>query len=235
MSLARREIIKATLVGLLIALLIVGAFSLCFTVVRGTYTVDTKGFDSVLEWNDDVSIDGITVIDNRTLGLVKTPVTEDMIVSIDDTDTAGQKKIVFTHLNREFTVYFDVRYKVEFLSYGEIIDTQYVIDNEELVPPTPTPKTGYELSHWDVDLSKDLSGSIQVNAVYKEIDYPAIGTLTATYGDTLGDITLPSNEYGRWEFIYPSDTPVGDAGRHSFNVRFAFYDDDTYFKYTRCR
>lgn len=231
MSLARREILKATLIGLLVACAILGAFVLCAVLLRGEYTIDTDKFDADVEWGESVSLEGIEIIDNRTLGFLSMPLTRDKIVSIDDTEEAGRKKIVFVHNNREFTVYFDVKYKVEFLSYGEIIDTQRVFGKDELVPPVATPKTGYEFSHWDVDLSQELTGSIQVNAVFKEIEYPSLQGITATYGDTLGDVVLPSNEYGQWEFIYPSDTSVGDAGKQSFSVRFAFYEDDTYFKY----
>ena len=232
MSLARREILKATLIGILVACAILGMIVLSAVLLKGEYTIDVDKFDSDIEWGESVSLEGIEIIDNRTLGFLSMPLTRDKVVSIDDTDEAGRKKIVFIHNNREFTVYFDVKYKVEFLSYGEIIDTQRVFGKDEIVPPVATPKTGYEFSHWDVDLSQELTGNVQVNAVFKEIEYPSLQGITATYGDTLGDITLPSNEYGQWQFIYPSDTPVGDAGRQSFSVRFAFFEDETYFKYS---
>ena len=231
MSLARREILKATLIGILVACAILGAIVLSAVLLKGEYTIDADKFDSDVEWGESVSLEGIEIIDNRTLGFLSMPLTKDKVVSIDDTEEAGRKKIVFIHNNREFTVYFDVKYKVEFLSYGEIIDTQRVFGKDEIVPPVAKPKTGYEFSHWDVDLSQELTGNVQINAVFKEIEYPSLQGITATYGDTLGDITLPSNEYGQWQFVYPSDTSVGDAGRQSFSVRFAFYEDETYFKY----
>ena len=141
MSLARKEILKATLIGLLVACAILGVFVLISITTRGTFTVDTKDFDSELEWGENVSLDGIEIIDNRTLGFIKTPLSRDSVISVDDTDTSGQKRVVFEHQGQEFVVYFNVKYRVDFLSYGEVIDSQLVIGADELVPPVPTPAT----------------------------------------------------------------------------------------------
>ena len=232
MSIAFKRIIKFTLLGLLIAVNVLGVKIFTKVQNEGTYTVETTDeFISVIEWGEEISIDGIKIKDNRFLGIIETDITEDMIISVDDTDVAGRKQMVIEHNGKQLVVYFDVKYRVEFLSYGEIIDTQLVVDPSELNLPEPTPKTGYEFSHWDYNLSEGLNSSVQINAVFKEIDYPVIADLTATYGDTLADLELPSNERGYWEFTSSLDTPVGNAGVQSFGVRFVFYSDPDTFKY----
>lgn len=231
MSLARREILKAAFIGLLIAAVVFAIFTLAMSVMQRQFTIDTEGFNSVVEWGKEVDLEGVTIIDNRTLGMVKTPLTKDMLVSIEEAEQAGKLKIVFEHLDEEFVLYVDVKYRVDFLSYGEVIDSQLVFKADELNPPTPTPKFGQEFCGWDVDLSDDLTKSIQVNAIYKTIEYPALEIITATYGDTLGVIKLPENNYGKWEFTDSADTTVGDAGSHEFEVKFTFYSNPEWVKY----
>ena len=235
MTIAEKKIIKIFLWILLIAVNIVGFMAVSNVSKNGSYTVDTEEFASVIEWGEDISISDIKIIDNRVFGMLETTLTEDMIVSIEDTDTAGQKKIVFEHNNKQFTVIFDVKYKIEFVSYGNVIDTQMVVTPDELNLPTPDAKTGYEFSHWDYDFSQGFTNSVKINAVFKETDYPALKTLSATYGDTLADFTLPSDERGHWEFLDSLDTPVGNAGEKVFGVRFVFNGDDSYYKYSEVK
>ena len=217
---------------LFIAFDIVGLMSMSHTNKNGEYTVEAEQLTAVVEWGEDITLEDIKIVDNRLFGWVETTLTEDMIVSIDDTATAGQKKIVFEHNNKQFTVVFDVKYKVEFVSYGNVIDTQLVVTPDELVLPEPVAKTGYEFSHWDYDFSAGISENIQVNAVFKETDYPPLTAIYATYGDTIGGFVLPMDERGRWEFLDAPDTLVGDAGSNYHIVRFVFNDDDSYYKYS---
>lgn len=226
MSIAMKRILKVTFWVSFILLDIIGLAALANCIINGKYTVDTEQFETVIEWGDEVSLDEIKIIDNRVFGLVETTLTKDMIVSIDDTETAGKKKVVFEHNNKQFTVVFDVKYRVEFLSYGEVIDTQMVFSAEELNMPSPEPNEHYDFAGWDYDFAKGLSGNIQVNAVFDEIEYPELTPLAATYGDTLGDVALPSNDRGRWEFVYPADTPVGNAGKETFSVQFVFNEGE---------
>ena len=93
MTIATKRMIKVVLWMLLIAMNIVGFMAVSNVSKNGSYTVDTEEFTSVVEWGDDISISDIKIIDNRVFGMVETKLTEDMIVSIEDTDTAGQKKI----------------------------------------------------------------------------------------------------------------------------------------------
>ena len=144
MTILTKRILKITLLVLFIALDIIGIMALTNTVNKGPYTVDTEEFATVVEFGDEIDFNDIKIIDNRIFGAVETRLTEDMIVSVDEITSAGQKKVVFEHNNKQFTVVFNVKYRVEFLSYGEIIDTQRVVTADELTLPTPKAKPGYE-------------------------------------------------------------------------------------------
>lgn len=54
--------------------------------------------------------------------------------------------------------------------------------------------------------------------------YTVLTGLTATYGDTLGDITTPSGYY----FIEDDSTPVGEVGKVTHEMRFFPADGDNY-------
>ncbi len=43
---------------------------------------------------------------------------------------------------------------------------------------------------------------------------------TATYGDTLASLTIPSSDKGVWAFELPMDTSVGNAGVNTFTLKF---------------
>ncbi|MBQ9728690.1 MAG: hypothetical protein IJV85_03745 [Clostridia bacterium] len=58
-----------------------------------------------------------------------------------------------------------------------------------------------------------------------------IGDMTATYEDTLGSLTLPTNEYGEWSWKTGAATVVGNAGTQThiavFTATNANYNDTT--------
>ena len=224
--------LKAAIFIILILFVAIGGAALVNTVVNGEYTVDADNFTAELEYGDDVSIDGLVIVDNRTFGVRKIEVTEDMIVRGNSTASAGTQELVIRYDGKEYTVCFNVKYRVEFVSGTTVVDTQLVARADELVfPDAPTAPTGYEFSHWDIDTAKELTASTTVKAVFKEISYPSLAGIVATYGDTLGSIALPKNALGYWEFTSPTDTPVGNAGNNEFDVRFVFYDDPAVYKY----
>jgi hypothetical protein len=118
MSSVQKIILKATLIGILIACSILGIFSLSMCLVNGVYSIDLGDFDESLEYGQLVDLEGIEIVDNRFLGLVRKPLTRDMIVSMGLTDKSGEKQIVINHNGKELTIDFHVKYKVEFASYG---------------------------------------------------------------------------------------------------------------------
>ena len=231
MSLARREILKATFIGLIVASVLFAVFTLTITIMQNQFTVDTEEFEAVVEWGEEIDYEGVVIIDNRTLGIVKTPLTKDMIVSIEDTERAGKKKITFEHKDQEFVIYVNVQFRVDFMSYGELIDSQLVFKSEELTPPTPVEKFGQKFVGWDVDLGGELTQSIQVNAVYETIEVPELETVTATYGDTLAGIKLPESSFGKWEFVDSPETAVGEVGSYDMRVKFTYYHNPEWIKY----
>ena len=227
-----REKIKATLVGLLIAAVILVGVMAANEIIDGRYSVDSDEFDAVVEYGAEVSFEGLKIVDNRTLGIYRFNVDESMIVRVDDTTTAGRKEMVISHGGKEYVIHFDVKYRVDFVLDGVTVESQLVENiGEVTVPGAPAEKTGYRFSHWDIDTATQLTGNVTANAVYVEIDYPALNGYTATYGDTLASVQLDSNEYGYWEFIDPADTSVGSVGTTEFAVRFVYYSDPTVNKY----
>ena len=226
-----KRILKVAFWVLFIAFDIAAALSFLNTREHGQYTVDTEQFDSVVEHGDDLDVSGIKIIDNRLFGRVETILTEDMIIGIEDTDVPGQKRVIFEHNNKQFSFTYDVKYRIELVSDGKVIDTQMVFLPDELDLPTPEAKDGYAFSHWDYDFSKGFSDNVTINAVFEKLPHPKLEVLTATYGDTLGDITLPSDEFGGWQFVYPADTPVGNAGKQSFSVKYVYNNDEGYYDY----
>ena len=227
-----KEKLKSTLVGILIACIIIVGFGIAKVAVEGRYAVEATEFNAVVELGEDLSLDGIEIVDNLTLGLFKTPANKEMIVRSDSTDTPGHKELVISRGGKEYVIHFDVKCRIEFVSGGTVVDTQLVCDASEIViPDAPAEKTGYEFSHWDIDTSAELTGNMVVEAVFNEIKYPSLAGLTATYGDTLAAVELGSNSYGYWEFIDSLDTPVGNAGNREHGVRFVFFDDPEVYKY----
>ena len=55
--------------------------------------------------------------------------------------------------------------------------------------------------------------------------------LTAEYGQTLADVTLPTAENGTWAWDAPA-TSVGNVGNNTFSATFTPYDTDNYNTYT---
>ena len=229
---ALKEKIKVTLIGLLIAAVVLVGVAAANEIVDGRYSVDSKEFATVVEYGSELSLEGLKLVDNRTLGIHKLSVDESMIVRVDDTTTAGRKEMVISHGGKEYVIHFDVKYRVDFVLDGVTVDSQLVENiGEVVIPDSPKEKTGYRFSHWDIDTTADLTGNVTANAVYVEIDYPALSGYTATYGDTLASVQLGSNEYGYWEFIDPTDTYLGEIGTKEYAVRFVYYSDSTVNKY----
>ena len=226
------EKIKATLLGLVVALAILVGLGFANEYVKGRYSVDSDEFVAVIEYGNEVSLEGLKIVDNRTLGLYRFDVEDDMVVEIEETTTAGQRRMVISHAGKEYVVHFEVKYRVDFVLDGVTVDSQLVGSIDELtLPEAPKDKTGYKFSHWDVDSVGELTANAVINGVYTEIEYPSLDGYKATFGDTLDSVELGSNEHGYWEFIDPAETPVGNAGEREFGVRFVYYGDATVNKY----
>ncbi|MBQ3253633.1 MAG: hypothetical protein IJA65_03670, partial [Acholeplasmatales bacterium] len=62
--------------------------------------------------------------------------------------------------------------------------------------------------------------SVSTSLVINKAKVVAPTQFTATYGDTLGSITLPTSEYGTWSFVDEISTMVGNVGTHTFGIEF---------------
>ncbi|MBQ3253688.1 MAG: hypothetical protein IJA65_03945, partial [Acholeplasmatales bacterium] len=62
--------------------------------------------------------------------------------------------------------------------------------------------------------------SVSTSLVINKAKVVAPTQFTATYGDTLGSITLPTSEYGTWSFVDETSTVVGNVGTHTFGIEF---------------
>ena len=78
---------------------------------------------------------------------------------------------------------------------------------------------------------EDVYGSFTVTMEKAEPRVEVPSDLTATYGQTLKDVTLTnpeSNTPGTWSFVDPESTSVGNAGEHTFKANFTPEDTDNY-------
>ena len=68
----------------------------------------------------------------------------------------------------------------------------------------------------------NYSGSVEVMLVINKADYvPTVPeNLSATYGDTLSSLELPSDANGVWAWVLADTTSVGDAGSRAFKAIF---------------
>ncbi|MBP3385614.1 MAG: leucine-rich repeat protein, partial [Candidatus Methanomethylophilaceae archaeon] len=65
-----------------------------------------------------------------------------------------------------------------------------------------------------------LSSTVQLTVERADPDSEISSTLVATYGQTLIEVMLPSDEGGVWTWILPGDTSVGDVGTRTFPALF---------------
>ena len=64
-----------------------------------------------------------------------------------------------------------------------------------------------------------------ITAVDAEGEQPP-SPMNATFENTLGDLTLPENEYGVWSWLDGGETSVGSVGSHVFTAVFTPYTDN---------
>ncbi len=71
-----------------------------------------------------------------------------------------------------------------------------------------------------------ISVTIKVEKAEPGVEIP--NGLTATVGDTLADVTLPTSTIGTWEWVDPSTTSVGNAGNNVFKAIFTPKDTNNF-------
>ncbi len=180
----------------------------------------TGGISDVIAVGETPELSGLKLIRIEKNEILEIPVSADMVYGID-TSTAGNKTFSVIIEGKTFTVPYTVKYRVEFVADGEVIDTQLVFDPSELIAPDAPDKDGFKFVGFNIP--EKLTDNIKLDAQYTPVA-SELPNVTATYGDTLADITLPSNGSGKWAFTSPLDTPVGDVGTSRFDVKFVLDD-----------
>ena len=110
--------------------------------------------------------------------------------------------------------------QVDFIISGEVYDTKYIINIEELEAPEVSDVPLFV--SWP-ELPTSIDNNMEIEAIVKQNetpDAPMLNNINAEYGDTLADLHLPSNSIGEWTFVDPLTTNVGEVGSNAFAVKF---------------
>ena len=207
-------------------LIIVATFifilSLIFSVFFMKVTIVTDNFETEIAINESVNYDDIYLISKSIYRTKKINVSEDMIVSSDDTTTIGQKKLIIKYNYKKYEINFNVKYRVNFVVDNETVHSQLVSSIEEVNIPTNIYKEGNELIGWLPEIPNKITTNMEFVAQFtdKPLEIPKLNSYDAVYGDLLNTIQLPYNQYGKWEFVNDVNTTVGDAGVNKFEVQF---------------
>ena len=191
-------------------------------------TIDVSNFNQVVGLESTINYHEIFICKSSFWLEEKIEVTKEMVVSGGDTTTVGKKKLVINYQNQEFIVPYEVKYQVNFVIDSDVIDTQLVLDINELVFPTPPIKDGYVFKEWNPEIPNEVTSNLVFEAKYigDLTSVPLLDSYEVVFGDTLSNIHLPENQYGKWEFIDPIDTEVGDVGYKEFAVSFNYFNND---------
>ncbi len=185
------------------------------------YELRTDKFDAVVEFKGEVNLSNLKIYDKISKRVVS--VGEFVVVSCDATDTVGDKLLVIEYDDHKYYINFKVKYKVEFVANGEVISTQFVDKADEIVLPEQPEKTGYEFVSWNKPMPSELSGNLELGAVFSSttLEVPKLEKISVDYGTKLKDITLPSNENGKWIFLNNPESTVGNVENNKeFDVKF---------------
>ena len=134
------------------------------------------------------------------------------------TVTADNKSITYGNDAPTFTVTYDgfVNGETEAVLGGTLT---FACDYEEgdNVGTYPITPGGLTSSNYDIEF---VNGTLTVS----KADYPGTVTapagLTATYGDTLAGVELPTDPNGTWSWKNEDPTSVGNAGENPFTLIF---------------
>ena len=182
------------------------------------YVINTDEFNSTVVYGESVSLDGLKIVQTKEGVTTEIPVNASMITAPADVNRVGVTEMKVTYDGHEFSVQVSVKYRVTLKADGEIIETLYVMTAAELASISAPEKAGYIFDGWNPEIPGTLTENITLEAKYIGAA-PALTELKATYGDKLGDLTLPSTTAGKWVFNTPDNT-VGDAGKREAAVSF---------------
>ena len=187
------------------------------------YYVDAKAFESTVEYMGDVDLSGLTIVETKKDEIVAThQVDESMVVSCDSTSSIGEKELILSFEKNQFIVNFIVMYKATFMVGENVLTEKFVNKASEIDVPKDPYKFGFEFTGWTPSIPNVINDNITFEATFTDTpqEIPNLGVFSATYGDTLESVVLPSNAYGKWTFVDDLSTTVGNAGLNKFDVKF---------------
>ncbi|MBE6537613.1 MAG: hypothetical protein E7673_06655, partial [Ruminococcaceae bacterium] len=187
--------------------------------VETTYELEGE-IPDILVYNEELDLDSLSIIKRVGDEETKIPVTEDMIIS-GDTSRVGKTTFIIFYEGYTFKHDVSVKYEVIFMDGYNEIDAQYVLSGNEIIPPRMYDTEHMVFKGWSPAITDDIRDNVTYSAVY-EYQIADIDTeITAQYGTTLGEIELPSNSAGAWQFTLPSSTVIEGVGTTvPFGVKF---------------
>ena len=182
-----------------------------------TYDLVVNKFERSVVYGSELNLSGLD-IEVTTNGEVKhVEVTKDMVTGGTTTEV-GEQELVIEYQGMSWTLYYEVFYKIDHIVDGFIYDSQLVTEREEYMPVKNPEKEGSIFLGWSAQIPETLTGNLRIEALFA--DGLTLPDFSATYGDTLGDLTLPETKDGHWEWKQGPETSVGNAGTNKFAVVF---------------
>lgn len=186
------------------------------------YDLVVNNFEREVVYGTELNISGLEIKVTTGDAVERIPVTSDMIVS-GDTKTVGVHTLVVEYEGFSWSLTYEVFYKIDHIVNGMVYDSQLVTSRDEILYVSDPVKNGSIFLGWSVDLPETLTGNVRREAVF--VDNITLPKLSATYGDTLADIQLPTVSGGVWSWQDDPTTSVGNAGTNEFKLVYTF--DDT--------
>ena len=209
-----KQILSRTLLLLVVIAAILGLSS-CKIFVEpepSTYDLEVDKFERNVVYGSKLDLSGLKIKVTTGTDVEYVPVTDDMVTG-GDTLTVGEQELVVEYGGLSFPLYYEVFYRVEHIVDGFVYDSQLVTSRDELMRVSDPKKEGYTFIGWDLAIPNELTGNLRINAMFADVVVPEF---SATYGDTLADLTLPEAKEGHWEWKDSLSTPVGNAGTNKF-------------------
>ena len=163
------------------------------------FELDSTNFNNTLIYNSKVDYSDIKIKANDEV----ISITDDMVKEGIDTTSVGEKTLVIGYEDLTFELTYYVKYKITFNILGEVSE-QLVYNTDEIIMPELPEVVDKVFSHFTPEIPTNLLDNMDFKAIYQDSSYevPSLEPLyEVTYGDTLENITLPSNSYGHWEFV----------------------------------
>ncbi|MBQ9071413.1 MAG: InlB B-repeat-containing protein [Clostridia bacterium] len=174
---------------------------------EATYSLNSGAFNKNVAFGEDVDLSTLFITKTEGSSTTNIPVDKSMVSC--DTSSVGQKTLTVTYMENVFQLNVHVKYRVIFRLNGEMIDTQYVLTPSDIVTPTVTVPENQTFDGWNIP--DTIANNVIIEARTNYV-LPALSNVTAEYDSTLGSISLPENENGKWVFALDDSVKVKDAG-----------------------